>query len=188
MACDNYMFANNDDVIRHLSTSIICGQRVVQGVTLDFGVHSHFSQDYPDDPETEQDGPNLSMHPVYGGYEGFDPLGDVEEPILPHKIYTIHFHLNLNLTWHAGFWVGRYRKRKLMPLFTSNIYRQRIFHPLSIHPRICELGSKHYLRFLDGITKRSRDGLDVVKHLIANPVFAPCMDFWPYQEYKGPDS
>jgi hypothetical protein len=32
-----------------------------------------------------------------------------------------------------------------------------------------------------------RDGLDVVKHLFANPVFTPCMDFRPYQEYEDPD-
>ncbi|KAG2069819.1 hypothetical protein BDR04DRAFT_1128692 [Suillus decipiens] len=32
-----------------------------------------------------------------------------------------------------------------------------------------------------------RDGLDVVKHLFANPVFMPCMDFQPYREFKGPD-
>ncbi|KAG1721268.1 uncharacterized protein EDB91DRAFT_1026991, partial [Suillus paluster] len=33
-----------------------------------------------------------------------------------------------------------------------------------------------------------RDGLDVVKHLFANPVFAPCMDFQPYREFEGADS
>ncbi|KAG1844477.1 hypothetical protein F4604DRAFT_1884447 [Suillus subluteus] len=33
-----------------------------------------------------------------------------------------------------------------------------------------------------------RDGLDVVKHLFANPFLAPCMDFQPYREFKGPDS
>ncbi|KAG1908770.1 uncharacterized protein F5891DRAFT_917610, partial [Suillus fuscotomentosus] len=33
-----------------------------------------------------------------------------------------------------------------------------------------------------------RDGLKVVKHLFANSVFAPCMDFWPYWEFEGPDN
>lgn len=33
-----------------------------------------------------------------------------------------------------------------------------------------------------------RDGLEVVKHLFANPVFAPCMDFQPYREFEGPDN
>ncbi|KAG2069938.1 hypothetical protein BDR04DRAFT_1118752 [Suillus decipiens] len=32
-----------------------------------------------------------------------------------------------------------------------------------------------------------KDGLDVIKHLFANPVLMPCMDFWPYQEFEGPD-
>ncbi|KAG1825738.1 uncharacterized protein BJ212DRAFT_1443794 [Suillus subaureus] len=32
-----------------------------------------------------------------------------------------------------------------------------------------------------------RDGLDVIKHLFTNPVFMPCMDFRPYQEFEGPD-
>ncbi|KAG1816298.1 hypothetical protein DFJ58DRAFT_751690 [Suillus subalutaceus] len=32
-----------------------------------------------------------------------------------------------------------------------------------------------------------RDGLDIVKHLFANPVFAPCMDFQAYREFEGPD-
>ncbi|KAG1802822.1 uncharacterized protein HD556DRAFT_1489651 [Suillus plorans] len=30
-----------------------------------------------------------------------------------------------------------------------------------------------------------RDGLEVVKHLFANPVFAPCIDFQPYQEFEA---
>jgi hypothetical protein len=32
-----------------------------------------------------------------------------------------------------------------------------------------------------------RDGLDVVKYLFSNPVFAPCMDFQPYREFEGSD-
>ncbi|KAG2128904.1 uncharacterized protein EDB93DRAFT_1108893 [Suillus bovinus] len=106
-------------------SSIICGQRVIQGVALDFGpgIHDNLSQDYLDDPEIEQD--------VYGEYKGFDPLDNVKEPILSHIKYnmvnlvhvlaqsesttlipqltnpegktifnewTIHLHPNLNLT------------------------------------------------------------------------------------------
>jgi hypothetical protein len=29
-----------------------------------------------------------------------------------------------------------------------------------------------------------RDGLDVVKHLFSNPLFAHCIDLAPYQEYE----
>ena len=29
-----------------------------------------------------------------------------------------------------------------------------------------------------------RDGLDVIKHLFSNPIFASCIDLSPYQEYK----
>ncbi|KAG2352938.1 hypothetical protein BDR07DRAFT_1311860, partial [Suillus spraguei] len=32
-----------------------------------------------------------------------------------------------------------------------------------------------------------RDGLDIVKHFFANPVFTPCMDFQPYREFEGLD-
>jgi len=30
-----------------------------------------------------------------------------------------------------------------------------------------------------------RDGLDVVKHLFSNPVFASCIDFQPFQEFEA---
>jgi hypothetical protein len=33
-----------------------------------------------------------------------------------------------------------------------------------------------------------RDGLEVVKHLFANPVFGPCMDLQLYREFEGPDN
>lgn len=88
-------FANSDDVIRHLSASVICGQRVVQGVAPDFEEHNRFSQDYLDDPETDQEGTcfslklrlKFSMYLVYGEY--FDPLDDVEEPMMSHVEYTV---------------------------------------------------------------------------------------------------
>jgi hypothetical protein len=45
-------FVHSRHVIHHLSVSILCGQRVVQGIAPDFGEHSHFSEDeYIDDPE-----------------------------------------------------------------------------------------------------------------------------------------
>ncbi|KAG2092762.1 hypothetical protein BD769DRAFT_1395332 [Suillus cothurnatus] len=55
-------FASNDNIIRHLSTTVTCSQQVVQGLTLDF---NH------DNLEYEQD--------VYGEYEEVDPLDDAEE-------------------------------------------------------------------------------------------------------------
>ncbi|KAG1724322.1 uncharacterized protein EDB91DRAFT_1255279 [Suillus paluster] len=71
------IFSSIDNVIHHLSTTVTCGQRVVQGLTSDFGEPSHFSQDYdPDTLEHEQD--------VYGEYDELDPLDDAEEVIIPH--------------------------------------------------------------------------------------------------------
>lgn len=46
------IFASSDDVIRHLSTTVACGQQVVQGLTSDF---DH------DDLEHEQDGACISL-------------------------------------------------------------------------------------------------------------------------------
>lgn len=90
-------FVNSSDVIHHLSVSVLCGQRVVQGITPDFGEHSRFSEDeYIDDPETEQNCTylllkrqlKLSTHLAHEEcYEDFDPLDDVEEPTMPHAEY-----------------------------------------------------------------------------------------------------
>ncbi|KAG1866444.1 hypothetical protein C8R48DRAFT_600483 [Suillus tomentosus] len=201
------------------------------------------------------------MHPVYGGYEGFDPLDDVEEPILPHVSYTTvdsacdaplvsvdpsagpcpgtirEYHPNIPIAKPGGqnhlqrmdddehatichsenvhypfasksefdlaCWLSNgalsqkeinafihlEHTKNIPPSFhTSKDLRARI-------EALPEVPRWYHQEIKVGSHKTNaplmlywRDGLDVVKHLIANLVFAPCMDFWPYQEFEGPDS
>ncbi|KAG1749362.1 hypothetical protein EDB19DRAFT_1904877 [Suillus lakei] len=277
------IFASSDDVIRHLSTTVTCSQRVVQGLTSDFGEPSHFSQDYdPDDLEHEQGGAcisldqwrlNFSMHLVYGEYEGLDTLDDAEEVIIPHvesvtddvsaynpplssvphpstpesacdtPLASVdpsagprpstfrEYHPNAPITHHGG---ENHLQKMDCNVHSTIHHTENLYYPFASKAEF-DLGywlsegaslqkevdmqtknnppsfntSKDLRARIEGLpevprwyhqqikvgsykTKAPlvlywRDGLEVVKHLFANPVFGPCMNFQLYQEFEGAD-
>ncbi|KAG1724156.1 uncharacterized protein EDB91DRAFT_1239997 [Suillus paluster] len=240
------IFSSIDNVIHHLSTTVTCGQRVVQGLTLDFGEPSHFSQDYdPDTLEHGQDAynPPLSSVPNPEQYHPSTPesvcdtpLASVDPSAGPHPSTFREYHPNVPITHprgenhlqkmdrnvHAaihhtenlyypfaskaefdlGYWLSEgvlsqkevdvflhleHTKNNPPSFNTSKDLRARIKAlpevPRWYHQQI-KVGS---YKTKAPLVLYWRDGLDVVKHLFANPVFVPCMDFQPYQEFKGAD-
>ncbi|KAG1883457.1 hypothetical protein F4604DRAFT_1677774 [Suillus subluteus] len=231
------MFACSDDVIRHLSTAVTCGQRVVQGLTLD--------SDH-DDPEHEQDGA------FYEEYEEADPLDDAEdddisfnnpplwsaphpeqyhpstlesdydtplasvdpsagprpstwrdyhpnEPIthpggenhlqkMDHNVHAavrhtenLYYPFASKTEFNLGYWLSEGALlQKEVDVFLH------LEHTRNNPPSFST--SKDLRVQIEGLPEVPRwDGLEVVKHLFANPVFAPCMDFRPYREFEGTD-